>query len=142
MPRPENGHFPPSREAAAQSLFALSMAEDDPVPHMMIEDGSRTRILLRVKDEGGDATVQLAEQLKAKADQLLTPLGGEVTITGVAYVIQWINQTLTRQFVGSFLVALMLIGLAWSISTRSLRRVTMALVPNILLFRTDSESTL
>jgi len=124
--------LPPTREAAAQSLFALSMAEDDPVPHMMIDDGLRTRIVLRVKDEGGDATVELAERLSEKADALLTPLGASVSITGVAYVIQWINQTLTRQFVGSFVVALCLIGLAWSLSTRSIRRVAMALLPNIL----------
>ena len=108
------------------------MAEQDPVPHVMIDDGARTRILLRVRDEGGDATVQLVERVTPKAEALIKQLGGTVSITGVADVIQWINQTLTRQFVGSFLVALLLIGLAWSLTTRSLRRVAMALLPNIL----------
>jgi hypothetical protein len=124
--------LPPSREAAAQSLLALSMASDDPVPHLMIEGGARTRIMLRVKDEGGAATVALVNATQERAHDLLDDLGGEATITGVAYVIQWINRTLTTQFVGSFGIALLLIGLAWSITTRSIRRVAMALIPNIL----------
>lgn len=124
--------LPPSREAAAQSLFALGIGSEDPVQHVMIEDGARTRIMLRVHDEGGDATTALAAQLEDKAEALLSPLGAEVTITGVAYIIQWINNTLTRQFVGSFGLALAFIGLAWALTTRSLRRVVMALVPNIL----------
>ena len=50
----------------------------------------------------------------------------------MAYIIQWINNTLTRQFVGSFGLALAFIGLAWALTTRSVRRVVMALIPNIL----------
>ena len=49
------GTWPDSREATAQSLFAFSMGQDDPVEHLMADDGSRTRIVLRIKDEGGDA---------------------------------------------------------------------------------------
>ena len=127
-----SSELPPNREAAAQSLFALGMGSEDPVPHVMIEDGSRTRVMLRVHDEGGDATTALARALEDKAKAVFSPLGAEITITGVAYIIQWINNTLTRQFVGSFGLALAFIGLAWALTTRSVRRVVMALIPNIL----------
>jgi predicted RND superfamily exporter protein len=126
------GTMPPTREAAAQSLFMLSMAEEDPVPSIMLDDGKRTRILMRVKDEGGAATIGLTERLEAKAKEILAPVGGEANVTGVAYVVQWINRTLTQQFVGSFGIALLLIGTAWMVTTRSLRRVAVALIPNIL----------
>jgi len=124
--------FPNSREAATQSLFMLSMAEDDPVPRLMVEDGSRTRIVMRVRDEGGQATVSLVEEIEREAKERLSPVGGQATITGVAYVIQWINRTLTTQFVGSFGIALLLIGGAWMAATRSIRRVLIALIPNVL----------
>jgi len=126
------GTMPPTREAAAQSLFMLSMAEDDPVPSIMLDDGKRTRILMRVKDEGGAATIALTEKLEAKAKEILAPVGGQASVTGVAYVVQWINRTLTQQFVGSFGIALLLIGTAWMVTTRSIRRVAVALIPNIL----------
>ena len=76
------------------------------------------------------AAAALARDLEDKADEILAPLGAEVTITGVACIIQWINNTLTRQFVGSFGLALAFIGLAWAPATL-LRRVVMALIPNI-----------
>ena len=126
------GTMPPTREAAAQSLFMLSMAEEDPVPRIMLDDGHRTRILLRVRDEGGAATIALTEELEEMAKTVLEPVGGQTQVTGVAYVIQWINRTLTQQFVGSFGIALLLIAAAWMLSTRSIRRVAVALIPNIL----------
>ncbi len=129
---PAGSTLPPSREAAAQALFALGMGDQDPVPHLLIEDSNRTRILLRVHDEGGEATTNLAQALTQKSAEVLGSEGPRIQITGVAYIIQWINQTLTRQFVGSFALAIGLIGIAWAISTRSLRRVFLALTPNIL----------
>jgi len=126
------GSMPPTREATAQSLFMLGMGEEDPVPSLMLDDGARTRILMRVRDEGGAATVQLTEQLEHKTKELLGPIGGTAHVTGVAYVIQWINRTLTQQFFGSFIIALMLIGTVWLVTTRSIRRVVIALIPNFL----------
>jgi predicted RND superfamily exporter protein len=126
------GTLPDSREAAAQSLFLLSMAEDDPVPHLMLDDGRRTRIVMRVRDEGGQATVSLVEDIQREAIQRLGPVGGQASITGVAFLVQWINRTLTTQFVGSFGIALLLIGGAWLAATRSIRRVFIALIPNVL----------
>ncbi len=126
------GTLPTSREATAQSLFTLSMAAEDPVPRLMIEDGKRTRVLLRIKDEGGDAMVALTDRIRKQAEIQLKPAGGTATITGVAHVIQWINRTLTVQFAGSFLIALLLIGTAWLAVTRSVRRVVIALIPNVL----------
>lgn len=128
----DKGTLPDSREAATQSLFMLSMASDDPVPYLMLDDGHRTRIVMRVRDEGGQATVSLVEDIQREAAQRLGPVGGQATITGVAYLVQWINRTLTTQFVGSFGIALLLIGGAWMAATRSIRRVCIALIPNVL----------
>ncbi len=124
--------WPETREAAAQALFLSSLSQDDPVQHLMVDDGSRTRILLRIKDEGGDAMVALSDQIEREATHRLDPVGATARITGVAHVIQWINRTLTIQFAGSFVIALLLIGAAWTVVTRSLRRVTIALIPNVL----------
>ena len=126
------GTWPDSREATAQSLFVFSMGHDDPVAHLMVDDGSRTRVLLRIKDEGGDAMVALSDRIEREAERRFEPLGATATITGVAHVIQWINRTLTVQFAGSFVIALLLIGAAWTAVTRSVRRVAIALVPNVL----------
>jgi predicted RND superfamily exporter protein len=128
----EPNTLPPTHAAASQALFMLSMGADDPVSTFLVEDGSRTRILLRVRDEGGNATVSLVDQLQEKTKELIEPIGGQVEVTGVAYVIQWINRTLTNQFVGSFGIALILIGGAWMVTTRSIRRVAVALIPNVL----------
>ena len=128
----EPNTLPPTHAAASQALFMLSMGADDPVTTFLAEDGARTRILLRVRDEGGDATVSLVDQLQEKTKELIEPIGGKVKVTGVAYVIQWINRTLTEQFVGSFGIALLLIGGAWMVTTRSIRRVAVALIPNVL----------
>ncbi len=126
------GALPPSQPAAAQALLALELGKEDPVPRFLTADGSRTRIVARVYDEGGQATVDLVEAIEAKAGPLLSAVGGTATVTGAAYLIQSINRTLTTQFAGSFLIALLLIGLAWLLTTRSLRRVAVALIPNIL----------
>jgi hypothetical protein len=126
------GTMPDSRDATAQALFLLRMAKDDPVPHVMLEDGQRTRVVMRVKDEGGTAMVELGDRIQQEADRWLSPAGGTATITGVAHVIQWINRTLTIQFAGSFVIALLLIGASWMLITRSPRRVFIALVPNVL----------
>ena len=61
-----SSELPPNREAAARSLFALGMGSEDPVPHVMIEDGSRTRVMLRVHDEGGDARQRSLELSRTK----------------------------------------------------------------------------
>ncbi|MEC8194168.1 MAG: MMPL family transporter, partial [Myxococcota bacterium] len=126
------GTWPDSREAAAQSLFLFGMGHDDPVAHLMVDDGSRTRVLLRIKDEGGDAMVALSDRIEREAERRLEPIGATATITGVAHVIQWINRTLTVQFAGSFMIALLMIGAAWMAVTRSVRRVAIALLPNVL----------
>jgi len=124
--------LPPSQPGAAQALLALSLGTDDPVPRLLTSDGTRTRIVARVHDEGGDATVALAEAIEDQAAAQLSSLGGTARVTGAAYIIQSINKTLTTQFTGSFLIALGVIALAWLVTTRSIRRVAVALIPNVL----------
>ena len=128
----EANTLPPSRPAAAQALLALGLGSDDPVPRFLTPDGSQTRIVARVHDEGGQATVKLAHAIEERAGPALAAVGGTATVTGAAYIIQSINRTMTTQFAGSFAIALLVIGLAWLVTTRSLRRVAVALIPNIL----------
>jgi len=127
--------LPPTTAASVQSLFALSLAGEDPVPHFLHEgaDGDlRARFTGRVRDFGHQATLGLVADFQDQARPLLEPLGGRAEVTGPAYLAQEVNATLTRQFAGSFAVALSLIALVWLGLTRSLRRTGLALVPNVL----------
>ena len=128
--------FPDSRAGVSQALMVLGLGGDDPVPRFLWEGNGhappRSRIIARVRDEGAVPTLALVDAIKDKAATLFGPLGGQVSVTGVAYLAQRINATLTRQFSGSFAIAVLLIGGVWFAATRSIRRTTTALIPNIL----------
>jgi predicted RND superfamily exporter protein len=68
--------------------------------------------------------------LRAKLRRELSPLGASATVTGVGWLAQEVNGTMTRQFFGSFGLALGLIALLGLALTRSPRRTAVALVPN------------
>jgi hypothetical protein len=123
---------PPDREAAAQALLVLGLGEHDPVPHFLDETGQTTRIAARIRDHGHQVTSVLAGQVESKARELLSPVNGTATVTGVAYLAQEVNVTLTSQFAGSFGLALLVIGSAWLFATRSPRRTVIALIPNLV----------
>jgi predicted RND superfamily exporter protein len=124
--------LPPSREAAAQTALMIELAGRDILAGFVVNeaDGSRSRIVARVRDVGHEETISLVEDLRVEAARLLGPLGGSATVTGIAYLIQEVNLTLTEQFAGSFVIALAAIGLMWLIGTRSPRRTLLALLPN------------
>lgn len=125
--------LPPSREAAAQTALMVELAGQDLLGTFVSEEadgGSRTRIITRVKDVGHAPTISLVERFQEEADARLAPLGGAATVTGIAYLIQEVNMTLTEQFASSFGVALLVIGLMWFVGTRSVRRTLLALLPN------------
>lgn len=129
------GDLPPSREAAVQALFVLGLGGEDPTPAFLWEgpEGQLSaRLTGRVRDHGHQATLGLVDRLQALARPVLEPLGGSAEVTGPAYLAQEVNATLTRQFAGSFAIALSLIALVWLALTRSLRRTALALVPNLL----------
>jgi predicted RND superfamily exporter protein len=93
---------------------------------------ARSRITARLRDDGAVATVAFVEATQAAADKLLASVGGVATITGVAYLAQRVNATITRQFAGSFGIALLLIACMWFVGTRSVRRTTIAVLPNVI----------
>lgn len=124
--------LPPTQPAAAQTLLALELAGADPQAAFISRDGDRShlRIAARMRDVGHHATVQLVDDLRAKLRQELAPLGATATVTGVGWLAQEVNGTMTRQFFGSFGLALGLIALLALVLTRSPRRTAVALVPN------------
>jgi predicted RND superfamily exporter protein len=111
------------------------MASRDLIDSFVIEDADgqvRTRIVARVRDVGHKPTLALVDALREEAQTQLAPIGGIATITGVAYLIQEVNTSLTTQFSSSFVVALAVIGLMWFLGTRSVRRTFLALLPNMI----------
>jgi predicted RND superfamily exporter protein len=129
--------LPPTREGVSQLLLMGSISgNDDPLSGLLWEGDSErpasTRIVARVKDSGHQQTVDLVTRFEEKSDEILSPVGGQAQVTGVAWLAQEVNTTLTRQFAGSFALALGLIGLIWLILTRSVQRTATALVPNLL----------
>ena len=134
------GHgLPPTRAAVGQALLVLGMGSEDPVPAFLWEGRDaagepdvRTRIVARVDDAGYHPTVALVRGIEARAAELLGPLGGTATVTGVGWLSQQVISTLTRQLADSFGLALLLIGAVWLASTRSPRRTLVALAPSLL----------
>ena len=85
-----------------------------------------------MRDVGHHATVRLVDDLRAELRRNFGPLGATATVTGVGWLAQEVNGTLTRQFFGSFGLALGLIAVLGLVLTRSPRRTAVALVPNIV----------
>jgi predicted RND superfamily exporter protein len=128
------GEFPDTRAGVTQSLMMAGMGGRDPVPRFLwAEEGDvRSRITARLLDQGHVATLALVEATRKRAATLLEPAGGEAVVTGVAFLAQRVNATITRQFAGSFGIALVLIAGMWLLGTRSVRRTTTAVIPNVL----------
>jgi predicted RND superfamily exporter protein len=123
--------LPTTPEALAQVLLMLDMVDPELSASLSADDGS-LRIRTRVRDQGHRATVRLAEQLDSFAAPLLEPHGARLELTGVAWLAQEINRTITRQFAGSFLLALLVVGALGVLVYRRTSLVAVALVPNML----------
>ncbi len=128
------GEWPDSQAGVSQALLIAGMGGRDPVPRFLWEGGDevRSRITARLRDQGHVATLNFVEAINDKAANMLGPVGGTATVTGVAYLAQRVNATITSQFAGSFGIALALIAGMWLVGTRSVRRTTTAVVPNIM----------
>jgi predicted RND superfamily exporter protein len=129
--------FPPTREGVAQLLLMGSLGAGEESTAGLLWEGDAThapstRVVSRVKDSGHAQTVDLVQRLETQSETILTPLGGSAQVTGVAWLAQEVNATLTRQFASSFALALSLIGVVWLLVTRSIRRTATALIPNLL----------
>ena len=125
----ETGH-PPTAAAVSQVLLLYDLVDPDLVPSFE-SDPKSTRIRTRVRDRGHGETIALVDRIRLAAAPL-EALGAKVQITGVAWLAQEVNTTLTRQFAGSFALALFAIAVIAYLRYRSLRRVAIALVPNAL----------
>jgi uncharacterized protein len=123
--------LPPSREAAAQVLLLWDLVDPGIAASLLADPGS-ARIRTRVQDRGHRATIDLVQRLELMAAPLLEPHGAQLHVTGVAWLAQEINRTLTRQFGGSFLLALGVVGLLGFAVYRRVGLVVVALVPNTL----------
>ncbi|MEL6348117.1 MAG: MMPL family transporter [Myxococcota bacterium] len=127
--------LPPSTDAAAQTALMMEMGGRELMDGLRVIEGDgreRTRIVARVRDVGNQKTLALVDDLNRQAAVILGPVGGTATVTGVAYLIQEVNTTLTEQFAGSFAIALVVIGLMWLVGTRSAKRTFLALLPNAM----------
>ncbi len=128
--------LPPTPAAAAQTLLTMELAGEDAAGSLMARDDDgnpgHLRIAARMRDVGHHATVKLVDDLRAELRRNFGPLGATATVTGVGWLAQEVNGTLTRQFFGSFSLALGLIAVLGLVLTRSPRRTAVALVPNIV----------
>jgi len=122
---------PPSAEGIAQVLLLHDLV-DPAIRAGLQADPSSTRIRTRVRDHGHRATVDLVSRLEARAEPLLAPHGASLHVTGVAWLAQEINRTLTRQFAGSFALALLVVGALGLAVYRRWGLVLIALLPNTL----------
>jgi predicted RND superfamily exporter protein len=122
--------LPSTLAAVSQVLLLCDLVDPDLVPSLQADEHS-TRIRTRVQDRGHDETVALVDRIR-RAAAPLEALGATVQVTGVAWLAQEVNSTLTTQFAGSFGLALVAIACIAFIRYRSLRRVAIALIPNAL----------
>ncbi len=123
--------LPPTTDAAAQALLLYDLVDPEITARFVAGPG-HVRVRARVRDRGHQSTVRLVSELEEQAASLLHPLGAELQVSGVAWLAQEINRTLTRQFGGSFLLALVLVALLGAGVLRRLRLVGLALAPNLL----------
>jgi predicted RND superfamily exporter protein len=122
----------PGDAAAASQVLLLFDMIDPGIASSLTIDEQTTRIRTRVRDHGHRATVDLVERLRSFAEPQLEPLGARLEITGVAWLAQEINATLTRQFTGSFALALAVVGALGLLVYRRVGLVLLALIPNTL----------
>jgi len=122
--------LPPTAAANAQVLLLYDLVDPSLVSSFE-SDAQSTRIRTRVRDLGHGETVALVDRIHAAAAPLKA-MGATIEVTGVAWLAQEVNTTLTRQFAGSFALALLAIAVIGFLRYRSIRRVAIALVPNTL----------
>ncbi len=123
--------LPPTREAVSQVMLLHDLVDPTIVASFCTAPDA-SRIRARIRDEGHKATIALVEDLHAFAKPLLDPHGAELRVTGVAWLAQEINRTLTGQFGGSFVLALAVVGLLALFVYRRILLVGVALLPNAL----------
>ncbi len=123
--------LPPTRQAAAQVLLLNDMM-DPSLTAGLTADGTSLRLRTRVRDHGHRATMDLVRRLELQAGPLLAQHEATLHITGVAWLAQEINRTLTRQFAGSFVLALAVVGALGLLVYRRWGLVLIALIPNAL----------
>ena len=130
-------NLPPDKESVAQLLLFMSIGGENPARSVLVVDEGpnqykRTRISARMKDAGHASTMDMVTRLREFMAQTLPKVNAKGDVTGVAWMAQEVNSTLTRQFASSFAIALSLIGIVWLLITRSIRRSLLALVPNLM----------
>ncbi|MCB0793990.1 MAG: MMPL family transporter [Flavobacteriales bacterium] len=109
-----------------------SFAGADLVKSVVSEDGKRSRISGRVRDEGGYIHLQKDEQLMAFVRDSVDTRDFAVHMTGMAYLIDQNNKTLSRQLIMGLSVAFLLISVIMVLVFRNYKVALVALIPNVV----------
>jgi predicted RND superfamily exporter protein len=98
----------------------------------MTREGTRARILLRVRDLGTRRTLALVDHLEARFAELFPPgCGISVGITGDAYVLAKALDSFIRDLLYSLLAASVVIFTLIAVLFRSLRTGLITIIPNL-----------
>ena len=124
----------PDDDSTAALLWqrARSFAGGDELAALMSVDGRHARITGRSRDEGGAVHQEKNERLIAhiKAGDPAVPVRFDQT--GMAYLIDHNNRTLSAQLLGSLGIAFVLIGLMMALVFRNWRMTIVAILPNVV----------
>lgn len=121
----------PSSDGVRKRLLQISENVDS-VRAILREDEGRARILIRTVDMGSVDLLNLADDLKVKVDEVLTPLGIQSHLTGSSYVAYRGMSNVTVDLRDSLLLAFAVIGVIIALLFRNLGLGLVSLIPNAL----------
>lgn len=125
--------IPESRAEIAQLLI---LAESSPMLAQMLDlsDFSRGRMVLRTRDNGGNAFLSLAEELRDDLATIMDGVPGETTarVTGTPWVAYRGINNVTIDLRDSLMIAFVAVTLIIVLLLRDVRMALICLVPNAL----------
>ena len=123
--------IPDTRAQVAQLLI---LAESSPLLAEMLDvsDFSRARMVLRTRDDGGNAFLRLAEALRDDLDQAMQAVPKDTTarVTGTPWVAYRGINNVTIDLRDSLLIAFVAVTLIILLLLRDLRMALICLIPN------------
>lgn len=114
------------------SLVLLRSYQAEALAQYAVEDMSQTRISIRVRDSGNQATLEMIEKIQAQADDILEGSPIEMRMTGTAYLSAMGLDTFVRDLFTSLATASVIIFLILTLFFRSLRVGFVSVLPNAL----------
>ena len=123
---PDEGKAYPSERIARKGLQMSGSRR------LMSEDLRTGRISGRIKDFGGYDLVGRNERIRDYIQRRLAPWGIQVRQTGMPYLIDKNNRSLSTQMLGGLLLAFLIIGGIMALLFRSWKMVIIAIIPNVI----------